>query len=73
MHAQLILILHAFVKKVVPIYQSRDGTEGLKNVMKLFCNSKYYDLSYASNETKYTILKTKTVNNIVIFGIFHKK
>ena len=31
MHAQLILILHAFVKKVVPIYQSLDGTVGLKN------------------------------------------
>ena len=35
MHAQLILILHAFVKKVVPIYQSRDGTMGLKNIMEL--------------------------------------
>ena len=35
MHAQLILILHAFVKKVVPIYQSCDGTMGLKNIMEL--------------------------------------
>ena len=41
MHAQLILILHAFVKKVVPIYQSRDGTEGLKNVIELHCNLKH--------------------------------
>ena len=32
-----------------------------------------YDLSVASTETKYIKLKTKTQNNIVIFGIFHKK
>ena len=30
------------------------------------------DLSFASTETKYIKLKTKTQNNIVIFGIFHK-
>ena len=32
-----------------------------------------FDLSFASTETKYIKLKTKTQNNIVIFGIFHKK
>ena len=31
------------------------------------------DLSVVSTETKYIKLKTKTQNNIVIFGIFHKK
>ena len=39
-------------------------------------NAHFYkicDLSFASTETKYTKLKTKTQNNIVIFGIFHKK
>ena len=32
-----------------------------------------YDLSVGSTETKYIKLKTKTQNNIVIFGIFLKK
>ena len=32
-----------------------------------------YDLSIGSTETKFIKLKTKTQNNIVIFGIFHKK
>ena len=32
-----------------------------------------YDLSVASTETKYIKLKTKTQNNIVIFGFFSKK
>ena len=32
-----------------------------------------YDLSVGSTETKYIKLKTKTQNNIVISGIFHKK
>ena len=31
------------------------------------------DLSFASTETKYIKLKTKTQNNIVIFGFFSKK
>ena len=35
--------------------------------------TKVIDLSVASTETKYIKLKTKTQNNIVIFGIFHKK
>ena len=33
----------------------------------------FYDLSFASTETKYIKLKTKTQNNIVISGIFHKE
>ena len=36
-------------------------------------NAKLNDLSFASTETKYIKLKTKTQNNIVIFGLFHKK
>ena len=32
-----------------------------------------YDLSFASAETKFQNPITKTQNNIVIFGIFHKK
>ena len=32
-----------------------------------------YDLSVGSTETKYIKLKTKTQNNIVIYGIFSKK
>ena len=32
-----------------------------------------FDLSFASTETKYIKVKTKTQNNIVILGIFHKK
>ena len=32
-----------------------------------------FDLSFASTETKYIKLKTKTQNNIVISGFFHKK
>ena len=32
-----------------------------------------YDLSFASTETKFQNPITKTQNNIVIFGIFHKK
>ena len=31
------------------------------------------DLSFASTETKFIKPKTKTQNNIVIFGFFHKK
>ena len=31
------------------------------------------DLSFASTETKYKKPKTKAQNNIVTFGIFHKK
>ena len=36
-------------------------------------DSKTYDLSFASTETKFIKPKTKTQNNIVIFGFFHKK
>ena len=32
-----------------------------------------YDLSFASTETKFIKPKTKTQNNIIIFGFFHKK
>ena len=32
-----------------------------------------YDLSFASTETKFKNPITKTQNNIVIFGFFHKK
>ena len=32
-----------------------------------------YDLSFASTETKFIKPKTKTQNNIVIFGFFLKK
>ena len=32
-----------------------------------------FDLSVGSTETKYIKLKTKTQNDIVIFGVFHKK
>ena len=38
-----------------------------------FNQYKMYDLSIGSTETKYIKLKTKTQNNIVIFGIFSKK
>ena len=33
----------------------------------------FNDLSFASTETKFIKPKTKTQNNIVIFGFFHKK
>ena len=36
-------------------------------------NYKTYDLSFASTETKFKNPITKTQNNIVIFGFFHKK
>ena len=36
-------------------------------------NLLFYDLSFAPTETKYIKPKTKTQNNIVIFGFFHKK
>jgi hypothetical protein len=32
-----------------------------------------FDLSFASTETKFENPITKTQNNIVIFGFFHKK
>ena len=35
--------------------------------------SSFFDLSVASTETKYVKLKTKTQNNIVIFGFSLKK
>ena len=38
--------------------------------MKLWCIN---DLSFASTEAKFIKPKTKTQNNIVIFGFFHKK
>ena len=34
---------------------------------------KSFDLSFASTETKFKNPITKTQNNIVIFGFFHKK
>ena len=40
----------------------------------VFLNSAdFCDLSFASTETKFIKPKTKTQNNIVIFGFFHKK
>ena len=33
----------------------------------------FYDLFFASTETKFKNPITKTQNNIVIFGFFHKK
>ena len=39
----------------------------------VFCILVTFDLSFASTETKYIKPKTKTQNNIVIFGFFHKK
>ena len=36
-------------------------------------NIESIDLSFASTETKFIKPKTKTQNNIVIFGFFHKK
>ena len=44
---------------------------GIYRLVKI--QTKTYDLSFASTETKYIKLKTKPQNNIVIFGIFHKK
>ena len=57
MHAQLILILHAFVKKVVPIYQSRDDTEGLKNIMK--SEPSFFTYSYLSDKRRSLIIVFK--------------
>ena len=37
----------------------------------IFCTT--YDLTFASTETKFKNPITKTQNNIVIFGFFHKK
>ena len=40
------------------------------NTLLSFEKMKIFDLSFASTETKYIKLKTKTQNNIVIFGFF---
>ena len=42
------------------------------NLQSHICNAAF-DLSFASTETKFIKPKTKTQNNIVMFGFFHKK
>ena len=46
----------------------------IKEMADVFLNSaNFCDLSFASTETKFIKPKTKTQNNVVIFGFFHKK
>ena len=44
----------------------------IPNIM-IFWKSESYVESIGETKTKYVKLKTKTQNNIVIFGFFHKK
>ena len=50
------------VASALPTYEEAELTKGKIN-----------DLSFASTETKFIKPKTKTQNNIVIFGFFQKK
>ena len=56
----------------VHVSKSEESYVVNKNLEKLNY-SVFNDLSFASTETKYIKPKTKTKNNIVIFGFFHKK
>ena len=51
------------------LFVRQDEEDEMKNKRKILVTC---DLSFASTETKYIKLKTKTQSNIVIFGIFHK-
>ena len=57
-------------EKIQQSIQSNFSKNCLKEGSLLFA---CYDLSFASNETKFKNPITKTQNNFVIFGFFHKK
>ena len=70
------IFLFAWIGKLVLISKyvigksSKNGSWTKARLKSLFVS---YDLSFASTETKFKIPTTKTQNNIVIFGFFHKK
>ena len=61
------------VMKILWLWNFIDRIESYWSKFLLQTVKVAYDLSFASTETKFKNPITKTQNNIVIFGFFHKK
>ena len=68
-----VLIDRKSILNIVSELQKHAALNILKLAIPYTDSFVFYDLSVGSTETKYIKLKTKTQNNIVISGIFHKK
>ena len=67
------LIGNQYIHNIVSELQKHAALNILKVAIPYTDSFVFYNLSVGSTETKYIKLKTKTQNNIVISGIFHKK